>query len=148
MDLRGLLNFFSTTYLKRVDSVLQKYNEDLPFRLLPYIMKNMWPGENPAGRNAPNTTDKLYRRTGTLVSALRKGGTGNISRVTRTDSKVALDYGIDVSAVPYAMFHELGTSKMRARPYLTPGIEEFRQKALIDIQTQVYNDLIAEWEKG
>lgn len=147
MDLKGLLKFFSSSYLKRVSFVIEKYNEDLPFRLLPYIMKNMWPGENPAGRNAPNTTDKLYRRTGTLASALRKGGKGNITRITRTDSKVALDYGIDVSAVPYAMFHETGTSKMRARPYLAPGIEEFRQKVLIDIQTQVYNDLLAEWKK-
>ena len=148
MDLKGLLKFFSTTYLKRVDSVLQKYNEQLPYRILPYIMANMNPGENPAGRNAPNTTDKLYRRTGNLVSALRTGNPGNISRITKTDSSVALDYGIDVSAVPYALFHETGTSKMRARPYLAPGIEQFRQKALLEIQTQVYNDLIAEWEKA
>ena len=147
MDLKNFLNFFPL-FVKKVDNIIQKYNEELPFRVLPYIMKNMWPGENPAGRNARNDTEKLYRRTGTLVSALRRGSAGNISRITKRDSTYSLDYGIDVSAVPYAMFHETGTSKMRARPYLAPGIEEFRQKALKDIQTQLYNELLTEWEKG
>ena len=80
MDLAQFLKFVSTTFLRRVDKIVQQYNEDLPLRILPYIMKNMWPGQNPAGINAPNTTDKLYRRTGTLVQALRTGSPGNITR--------------------------------------------------------------------
>lgn len=147
MDLAQFLKFVSTTFLRRVDKIVQQYNEDLPLRILPYIMKNMNPGQNPAGINAPNTTNKLYRRTGTLVQALRTGSPGNITKITRTGSTTALDYGIDVSRVPYAMFHETGTSRMRARPYLTPGIEEFRQKALEQIQQDLLRKLIAEWDK-
>lgn len=147
MDLKQFLNFFPL-FVKRVDNIIQKYNDELPFRILPYIMKNMWPGENPAGKNAPNTTDKLYRRTGNLASALRAGQPGNISRITKRDSTYSVDYGIDVSAIPYAMFHETGTSKMRARPYLAPGIEEFRKQALKNIQEQLYNELLQEWEKA
>ena len=147
MDLAQFLKFVSTTFLRRVDKIVQQYNEDLPLRILPYIMKNMNPGQNPAGINAPNTTDKLYRRTGTLVQALRTGSSWNITKITRTGSITALDYGIDVSRVPYALFHETGTSRMRARPYLTPGIEEFRQKALEQIQQDLLRKLIAEWDK-
>ena len=146
MNLQQFLNFFPL-FVRRVQNIIQEYNENLPLRILPYIMKNMHPGQNPKGINARNETNKLYRRTGTLVQALRTGQPGNITEITNNDSLIALDYGIDVSRVPYALFHETGTSRMRARPYITPGIEEFRQRALEQIQQDLLRKLIAEWDK-
>ena len=147
MNLKQFLQFINRSFRQRIEPILKKYNEDLPLRVLPYIMQNMWPGQNPAGINARNTTDKLYRRTGTLVQALRKGGAGNISRVTINPTVTSLEYGIDVSAVPYALFHETGTRKMRARPYLRPGIEEFRKRALEQIQQDLLRKLKQEWDR-
>ncbi len=148
MNLKQFLQFINRSFRQRIEPILKKYNEDLPLRVLPYIMQNMWPGQNPAGINARNTTDKLYRRTGTLVQALRKGGAGNISRITINQNSTSLEYGIDVSTVPYALFHETGTRKMRARPYLRPGIEEFRKRALEQIQQDLLRKLKQEWDKS
>lgn len=141
MDLSQFIRFVNTTFLRKVENIVQQYNEDLPLRVLPYIMKNMWPGQNPAGIDARNDTDKLYRRTGTLVQALRTGSPGNITKITTRQATSTLDYGIDVSRVPYALFHETGTRKMRPRPYLSPGIIEFRRRALEQIQQQLLNKL-------
>lgn len=141
MDLRNFIRFVNTTFLKKVNNIVQEYNKDLPLRVLPYIMKNMHPGPNPSGINARNNTDKLYRRTGTLVQALRTGSPGNITKITNRQATSTLDYGIDVSRVPYALFHETGTSRMRPRPYLSPGIIEFRQRALQQIQEDLLKKL-------
>lgn len=146
MDLKAFLRFVNTTFLRDVDNIIQQYNEDLPLRVLPYIMKNMWPGRNPAGINARNETDKLYRRTGDLVQALRTNSPGNITKITQTGSTSSVEYGVDVSRIPYALYHETGTSRMRARPYLTPGITEFRERALEQLQQDLVEKLKNAWD--
>ena len=148
MNLKGFLNFINNDFRRKVDAILEDYNKKLPEEVRPFIEKNLWMRRHP---NYPkryiNTTDKLFIRTGTLTNALRVNNLGNISRIARTDSTYSVDYGIDVSKVPYALFHETGTSRMRARPYLTPGIAEFRQKRLNVIQAGILRKLKNLWDR-
>ena len=148
MNLKGFLRFINNDFRRKVDVILEEYNKKLPDEVRPFVEKNLWMARNP---NYPkpyiNRTNKLYKRTGTLTDALRVNNFGNIARIAQTDSTYSVDYGIDVSKVPYALFHETGTSKMRARPYLTPGITEFRQKRLNVIQSGILRKLKNLWNR-
>jgi HK97 gp10 family phage protein len=68
-----------------------------------------------------------------LASAMKRTpvDTGALINSLGANSKMIaeLTYRLQ-DGVEYGVFQELGTSKMTARPFLKPAIEEFRQKFL------------------
>lgn len=132
---------------ERVRQVVKAFLQEVPVQLSVYTTEQM--GEDigaPAFRNAPkgqalslrpprNTTDKLRFQTNTLGRALNPNESGNISIVTVKDGELSVVYGVDTSVVPYAAIHEFGGNagrggavKLRARPYLRPGFQEWAKK--------------------
>lgn len=141
-------------FLQKLRTNVEEYNKNLPFRILPYVLKNIQPFGvvNPNGIRGRNTTNKLYRRTGNLVQALRQNGLGNISRVESRGDTSSLTFGIDLNVIPYARIHEFGGragngAYIPPRPYLNPGIEEFRRTALRQIQLELYRKIRTDWDR-
>jgi phage gpG-like protein len=87
------------------------------------------PGGSPWAPLAPSTVKKkghniILFETGTLLGSLvTVGGPGNVSAVSSRGSIFGTD-------VPYAIFHDQGTSKMPARPPV--GISEERVDLLAE----------------
>lgn len=79
--------------------------------------------QGPAGAWAPRKDSRphpLLILTGKLIEAARDtGGAGNIHDVTGHE----LTAGVDASIVKYAGFHQYGTSKMPARPFIWASAE-------------------------
>lgn len=114
----------------------QKYNH------LPAIADALGPALDKALRQiAQEIEDSAKRRapvrTGALRDSIRVGASnmdGNRvamhgNRVAMDGNRVAAMHGVTVTAgVPYALFVELGTSRMRPRPYLRPAVEEVRPR--------------------
>lgn len=88
----------------------------------------------------PNTSDKLRLQYGNIFRATRTRGKGNIYELFIEGNNVVMVSGIDtdqqVKAGPdtvslkYAEFHEQGTSRYKARPFLGPGFKDFNRKEL------------------
>ena len=83
-----------------------------------------------------NTTNKLRFQTNRLGRALAPGESGNINKLTVKGDEYMIEYGIDLSVVPYARIHEFGgrtgrggSVKINARPYLRPGFEAWLKLA-------------------
>jgi phage gpG-like protein len=83
-----------------------------------------------------NETDRLRFQTNRLGRALAPGEDGNINKLTIKGDQYTVEYGIDLSVVPYARIHEFGGSagrggavKIKARPYLRPGFEAWLKLA-------------------
>lgn len=132
---------------ERVRQVVKAFLQEVPLQLNVYTIEQM--GEDigaGAFRNTPkgkalslraprNTTDKLRFQTNTLGRALNPNEDGNISIITIKQGELSVEYGIDTSVVPYAAIHEFGGNagrggavKLRARPYLRPGFQEWAKK--------------------
>lgn len=144
--LRSFFLIAGERYSKKVQALVDQYNKDLPDEIRPYIEDNLWMGRHP---NYPkryiNRTNKLYIRTGRLTDALRVNNPGNIARISTRSNRNILEYGINLQTVPYARYHETGTSRFRARPFITPGIKEFREKRLRTLQNQLFEKIIRAW---
>ena len=56
-----------------------------------------------------------------MTSLIRPGARGNVN----IQSPNSLEYGTDI---PYADFHEFGTSRIPARPYLLYAVENIEGK--------------------
>ena len=84
------------------------------------------------GRWVPRQDDlphPLLRKSGTLYSSLvRPGSRGNIN----VQTSHSLEYGTDI---PYADFHEFGTSRIPARPYLLYAVEDIDVKVAREIDS-------------
>ena len=147
INLRSLFLKTANIFSSKIENILDSYNKNLPEEIRPYIEDNLWLARNPSGTNARNRTNKLYNRTGDLVKALRVNGVGNISNVIKKNNSSILEYGIDVQQIRYAEFNELGTSKMRARPFLRPGVEQFRKDRLEQLQNKLFDDIKNAWNR-
>ncbi len=147
INLRSLFLKTVNVFSSRIENIIASYNKDLPEEIRPYIEDNLWLARNPAGINARNRTSKLYNRTGTLAKALRVNNLGNITNVIKKDNNNILEYGIDVSQLPYAAYNEFGTSRIKARPFLRPGIEEFRKDRLEQLQNKLFESIKNAWNK-
>ena len=80
-----------------------------------------------ASRKDDTLTHPLLRKSGTLYSSLvRPGVRGNINIQTPH----SLEYGTDI---PHADFHEFGTSRVQARPYLLYAVENIDGKVAREI---------------
>ena len=144
--LRSFFLIAGERYSKKVQALVDQYNKDLPDEIRPFIEENLWMGRHP---NYPKTyinrTNKLYIRTGNLTNALRVNNPANITRVTRRSNTNILEYGIDLRRVPYAQFHETGTSRFRARPFIAPGIKAFRERRLLQLQNTLFRKITNAW---
>jgi HK97 gp10 family phage protein len=148
INLRSLFLKTANIFSSKIESILDSYNKSLPEEIRPYIEDNLWLARNPAyPKRYINRTNKLYNRTGNLVKALRINGVGNISNVIKKDNSSILEYGIDVQEIRYAEFNEFGTSKMRARPFLRPGIEKFRKDRLDQLQNKLFDEIKNAWNR-
>jgi HK97 gp10 family phage protein len=143
------LNFlqFASLFSARIKTIIAGYNKSLPDEIRPFIEDNLWLARNPAGTNARNRTNKLYNRTGNLAAALRVNNVGNIFNVINKKDSSEVEYGINLTRIPYAQYHEFGTSKMRARPFIKPGIESFRRERLKILQNKLVDDIKKAWNK-
>ncbi len=90
---------------ERIRRVLDAVVSEFPFAMQAFAEERLHEGRRPGRRN---TTRKLYVDTGRLVRSLVPYRPGNIYRKRITPTSVALQYGIDLDAVPYARIHELG----------------------------------------
>ena len=147
INLRSLFLKTANIFSSKIESILDSYNKSLPEEIRPFIEDNLWLARNPAGTNARNRTNKLYNRTGNLAKALRVNNVGNISNVIKKDNSSILEYGIDVSQLPYAAYNEFGTSRIKARPFLRPGIEQFRKDRLDQLQNKLFDDIKNAWNR-
>ncbi len=84
-----------------------------------------------AVQNAPEKTGKGKR--GLKISRPRKQGEEKYVLV-------GIDRG-DISEIFYMKFHEFGTSKMKARPFLGPAYEKNRNKAVEIIRDEIRRGL-------
>ena len=84
-----------------------------------------------AVQNAPEKTGRGKR--GLTISRPRKQGEGRYVLV-------GLDRG-DISEIFYMKFHEFGTSKMKARPFLGPAYEKNKNKAVEIIRNELRRGL-------
>lgn len=148
INLRSLFLKTANIFSSRIENILNKYNADLPEEIRPFIENNLWLARNPAyPKRYINRTNKLYNRTGNLAKALRVNAPGNITNVIKKSESSILEYGIDVSQLPYAAYNEFGTSRIKARPFLRPGIEEFRKERLEQLQNKLFDDIKNAWNK-
>ena len=144
--LRSYFLIVGERFSKKVQALVDQYNKDLPDEIRPFIEENLWMGRHP---NYPkpyiNRTNKLYIRTGRLTDALRVNNVGNISRISTRSNRNILEYGIDLRQVPYARFHETGTRRFRARPFIAPGIKAFRERRLLQLQNALFRKITNAW---
>jgi phage gpG-like protein len=91
--------------LERLQRVLDAVASEFPFAVQAFAEEHLHEGRRPGRRN---TTRKLYVNTGRLVRSLVPYRPGNIYQKRVTPTSVALQYGIDLDAVPYARIHEFG----------------------------------------
>lgn len=70
---------------------------------------------------------KPLRDTGLLMASLTGKGSGHVERITDT----AIEWGTNVN---YGTFHQFGTSRMVARPFLgvTPKMEETISRIILE----------------
>jgi HK97 gp10 family phage protein len=144
------LNFlqFASLFSARIKTIIAGYNKSLPDEIRPFIEDNLWLARNPAyPKRYTNRTNKLYNRTGNLAAALRVNNVGNIFNVINKKDSSEVEYGINLTRIPYAQYHEFGTSKMRARPFIKPGIESFRRERLKILQNKLVDDIKKAWNK-
>jgi len=97
----------------------------------------------------PNTTNELRTLYGNIQRALTPDARnkGNITDVTVSGDQVVFISGIDTDArvqagpdtttLEYAEFHEKGTSRYRARPFLGPGFEDFVKQGVPQLIDEV-----------
>lgn len=131
---------------QRVREVVKAFMQEVPNAIYAYVIEQMGEdiGAGPFKQQetgalslrAPrNETDKLRFQTNTLGRALAPNEDGNISIVAQKGDQLYVMYGIDLNVVPYARIHEFGGNagrggavKLRARPYLRPGFQEYLNK--------------------
>lgn len=136
LDLLGAWRRAARELMVPIASVLQAYVE-----------RNFHEGMRPGlrlvrgrivGRGERNRTNKLYRNTGRLARSFVPRGRENVLRI-KGDS---IEYG---TTVPYAIYHELGTSRFRARPFLAPAVREVTRDRILDrVLTEFINGLRAQ----
>jgi phage gpG-like protein len=88
------------------------------------VRAQMHTGQAPP-RGVPNSTDKLYVRTGNLLRSFLRGETDNAVTEKRSKMRRIVLIG---SSVRYAAVHEFGGSKVRARPYVKPAAAVFAEQ--------------------
>lgn len=75
-------------------------------------------------------------------AATVEGASGNVTEITSESFEIA----VDASKIPYAPFHQSGTSKMPRRPFLFIGPEEpiatDAQRSRVDRWTRIIEDHI------
>ncbi len=131
---------------QRVREIVKAFLQEVPNAIYAYVIEQMGEdiGAGPFKQQetgalslrAPrNETDKLRFQTNTLGRALAPNEDGNISIVAQKGDQLYVMYGIDLNVVPYARIHEFGGNagrggavKLRARPYLRPGFQEYLNK--------------------
>lgn len=146
--LRSYFLIVGEQFSRRIKPIIEEYNRNLPNEIRPYIQRNLWMGRHPNyPRRYINRTNKLYIRTGRLTNALAENNPGNISRISTRSNRNIVEYGIDVRQVPYARYHETGTSRFRARPFITPGIRAFREERLRQLQDELFERIIRAWNQ-
>ena len=70
--------------------------------------------------------------------------TGHLRRnIVSTANEKQAEIGVDLNVVPYAWYQEAGTSRMRAHPYLRPGLESSREAIVA-----IFKDEISKSIKG
>lgn len=133
---------------ERVREVVKAFLQSAPLELQVYLFDYM--GEDigaqafrdtPKGsalslRGVPiNQTNKLRIQTSRLSRAFTPNKNGNVTIVAQKDGQIYMLYGIDLNKVPYARIHEFGGTtgrggsvKIKARPYLIPGYQDFLDK--------------------
>lgn len=83
------------------------------------------------GRGERNRTNKLYRNTGRLARSFVPRAREGVLRIEGD----AIVYG---TRVPYAVYHEQGTSLFPARPFLAPAVRDaVREGVLEEVITQL-----------
>lgn len=86
----------------------------------------------------PSTEAKLNYVQGNLFKAATVyKARGNASAFKQSGDMYSFVWGIDLNVIPYARIHEYGgkagrnlMSTIPARPYITPAIKDFQEKAL------------------
>jgi phage gpG-like protein len=133
IDLLGAWRKAAQALQLQIGSVLQAYVER-------YFHTGMRPGlrlerGRIVGRGEPNRTSKLYRNTGRLARSFVPRSTENVLRIVGD----RIEYG---TRVPYAPYHEYGTSMHRPRPFLAPAARDaMRERLLEDIVTAYIRQL-------
>lgn len=100
-----------------------------------YIDDNMNLGMRP---KAGNSTDKLYVNTGRLKRSFTIGASEGIQRLKVGSNGVVLEYG---TRVEYGIFHELGTSRFKARPFLIPAVQRYFDDDIEELENIVTDKL-------
>ncbi len=101
-----------------------------------YIEDNMNLGMRP---KAGNFTDKLYVNTGRLKRSFTVGASESIQELKVGSNGVELRYGTNV---PYAVFNELGTKHIKARPFLAPSVFEYFNNDIPKLEQEITERLI------
>lgn len=138
MDSRIMIEDFAQELRAWGDSIESQSLEEPLMSLSPLVFKDFddhfMQSLGPDGPWAPRTRNypwPILIKTGFLIrAATESNAPGNIHRY-RGD---ALEFGVDVSVVNYAGFHEYGTRKMPARPwaYLSEDAADAAAEQLLD----------------
>ena len=91
---------------------------------------------------------RAFQRAGLAVetSARLKAPyrTGHLRRnIVSEATENQAEIGVDLNVVPYAWYQEAGTSRMRAHPYLRPGLASRRESIV-----SIFKDEISKSIKG
>lgn len=70
------------------------------------------------------------------TGAMRNSIINEVEKVS--DTKVVGQFGTNIE---YAIFNELGTSKMTAQPFINPGFEAYKGEIVEDIKKHVLEEL-------
>ncbi len=91
-----------------------------------------------------NQTNKLRFQTNRLGRALAPNESGNVSKVIVDGDDFIVEYGVDLSVVPYARIHEYGGTagrgssvRIKPRPYLRPAFQQFMKKQMPRIMQSI-----------
>jgi phage gpG-like protein len=141
--------------VKRLREATKKIMQSIPNQMYVYAIEQMGEdiGAGPFRQQesgalslrAPiNQTNKLRFQTNRLGRALAPNESGNVSNVIVDGDDFIVEYGIDLSVVPYARIHEYGGTagrggsvRIKPRPYLRPAFQQFMKKQMPRIMQSI-----------
>jgi len=119
-------------YNKAFDSIIDRFTESAGIHIEGEALKN-------AKRQEIKDTGRLI---GSITYQTHNGGS-RVGAPAAADDKISepnTEYSVDIgSAVEYAPYHEYGTVKMMARPFLRPALRRSRKAV-----TKLFEKLIRE----
>lgn len=127
---------------KRLQRRLKRYADRAPLIVDQLLTKAAFHVQNVAITSIQQSpsTGRQYRRGSTFHTASSPGeapatDTGNLVRNITVEKKAVMHYDVGSRKnAPYGFWLEFGTSKMDARPWLTPAVNQGRKKLKTELR--------------